>query len=86
MRFVVFKIGEAICTMHSVKMIHNVEEQTMTSSDASENRASRQTGHEQTAIGVRKALRHSVTARNQAHKSKSIDGRTDWRKNHLIII
>jgi hypothetical protein len=63
--------------------------------DASENRASkdegeserdRQTGHEQTAIGVRRALRLSITARNQAHKSKSIDGRTERRKSHLIII
>jgi hypothetical protein len=32
-----------------------------------------QTGHEQTVIGVRRALRHSVTVRNQEHKSKSID-------------
>jgi hypothetical protein len=29
MRFVVFKIGEAICTMHSVtEMTHNVGEQS----------------------------------------------------------
>jgi hypothetical protein len=40
----------------------------------------------QTAIGVHRALRHSVTARNQTHKSKSIDDRTDRQKSHLIII
>ena len=60
--------------------------------DSSKNRVSKDEGeseqdrHEQTAIGVHRALRHSVTARNQTHKSKSIDDRTDWRKSHLIII
>jgi len=63
--------------------------------DASKNRASkdegeserdRQTGHAQTAIGVHRALRHSATARNKTHKSKSIDDRTDRRKSHLIVI
>jgi len=63
--------------------------------DASKNRASkdegeserdRQTGHDQTAIGVHRALSRSVTARNQTHKSTSIDDRTDRRKSHLIII
>ena len=34
------------------------------------NRIDKQTGHEQTAIGVSRAPRNSVTARNKAHKSK----------------